>query len=80
LLTVFPRGAYTKQSYRIQHIKIYKTSWKVSLFWSSQTVTWALTDLSANISVAWSKEERRSYAFHLKTGVHTNGHLNQNNT
>lgn len=49
---------------------LYKTNWKAPTAWSNQTVTWSLTDLSANIGLAWSKEERRSYAFDLKTGAY----------
>ena len=49
---------------------LYKTNWKTPIAWSNQTVTWALTDVNANIGLAWSKEERRSYAFDLKTGAY----------
>jgi hypothetical protein len=49
---------------------LFKTNWKAPSAWTNQTITWATTDLTSNIGLIWSKENRQSYAFDLKTGAY----------
>jgi hypothetical protein len=49
---------------------LYNNDWKAPAKWANQSISWSTTDLTKNIAIVWSKEDRQSYAFDLKTGAY----------
>jgi outer membrane protein assembly factor BamB len=47
---------------------LFNNDWKAPADWANQSLSWVTADLTTNIGLVWSKEQRKHYAFSLETG------------